>query len=269
MSRSTRKSFTDNARMVRLRHQVLVLALIAALLAPWGAKAAEPVRIHAAASMTGAFDNISKIGEEAGFAPCGCVFAASSTLARQIVAGAPADIYISANPSWMDYVVKHHRNTEPPRVFAGNTLVLITARKGFRFKFKSGIPLADALGGEWLALADPDHVPAGLYGKAGLQALGQWDAVSTRIARAANVRAALALVARDEAVAGVVYGSDASSEPRVWIADHFPPDSHPPIRYMSVLIGENASPLARAYDDFLKSPAVSVILARFGFLPTS
>jgi molybdate transport system substrate-binding protein len=255
--------------MDRNRHSFALLVLIAALLMPLPGRAAEPVRIYAAASLTGAFTDISKAGERAGFAPCACVHAASSTLARQIAAGAPADIFISANPAWMDFLVERHLNSSPPRQFTRNTLVLVSARKGFTFKFASGHTLTGALNGEWLALADPDHVPAGIYAKAGLKSLGQWDAISDRIARAANVRAALALVTRNEAIAGVVYGSDAAGEPRVWIADSFPPDSHPPIRYMAALIGKSPSPDARAYDAFLASPEVRAILGRFGFQPMS
>jgi molybdate transport system substrate-binding protein len=255
--------------MVLNRHSLALLALIAMLLGPLAGRAAEPVRVYAAASLTGAFIDISKASQKAGFAPCACVHAASSTLARQIAAGAPADIFISANPAWMDYLVERHLNAAPPREFTRNTLVLISARKGFTFKFANGQTLKNALNGEWLALADPDHVPAGIYAKAGLKALGQWDAISGRIARAANVRAALALVTRNEAIAGVVYGSDAAGEPRVWIAGRFPPDSHPPIRYMAALVGKSPSPDARAYDAFLASAEVRAILARFGFRPIS
>lgn len=226
---------------------------------------AEPIKLYAAASLSGAFDDISDTGVAKGLPACACVHAASSTLARQIAAGAPADIYISANPAWMDYLVERQLTAEPPRLFAGNTLVLISARKTFRFSFSGGRPLANALGNEWLALADPDHVPAGLYAKAGLKALGHWQGVRRRIARAANVRAALALVTRKEAIAGVVYGSDAASEPRVRIADVFPPGSYPEIRYMAALIGKTASPAAKAYFRFLTTAPVGAILTRHGF----
>ncbi|MEK9752935.1 MAG: molybdate ABC transporter substrate-binding protein [Rhodospirillaceae bacterium] len=248
---------------------VAKLLLFAALFVGPGVRAAEPVRVYAAASLTGAFVEISKASADAGLGPCACVHAASSTLARQIVAGAPAEIFVSANSAWMDFVVAKELNAGPPRLFTGNSLVLVTARKGFQFKFASGRSLADAVGGDWLALADPDHVPAGLYAKAGLMALGHWDSVIKRIARAANVRAALALVARDEAIAGVVYGSDVAGQPRVWVVDRFPPESHPPIRYMAALIGKQTPPQARTYFDFLASPQVAAILARYGFRPMS
>ncbi len=234
-----------------------------------GAVAGERVHVYAAASLTNVFYDISKAGVVAGFQPCACVHAASSALARQIAAGAPADIYISANPGWMDFLVERGLNAGPPRLFAGNTLVLISARHDFRFRFDAGRRLADTLGDEWLALADPDHVPAGLYAKAGLETLAHWQGVRRRIARAANVRAALALVARGEAAAGVVYGSDAAAEPRVRIVDTFPADSHPKIRYMAALIGRDATPTARAYFSFLTSPPASAILARHGFRPAS
>ncbi len=253
--------------MVKTAQALLVFSLMPILSGARDVAAADAVRVYAAASLTGAFIEIAKAGVDAGFAPCSCVHAASSALARQIAAGAPADIFISANPSWMDYLAERHLNASAPRLFAGNTLVIISARKSFKFSFDGKRALADALGGEWLAVADPDHVPAGIYAKAGLQSLGHWDGVKGRLARAANVRAALALVVRGEAAAGVVYGSDAASEPRVRTVADFPAASHPEIRYMAALIGKATKSAARRYYAFLASPSVAAILTRHGFLP--
>jgi len=235
-----------------------------------GTMAAEPVRVnvYAAASLTDVLRSIDDEAKAEGMPACACVHAATSVLARQIERGAPADIFISANPQWMAYVLRKLKLRSGPRLFAGNRLVLIApAGRPLTFDFGSGRSLAKALDGGWLALADPDHVPAGIYAMRGLQNLGLWDALAERVARAQNVRAALALVTRQEARAGVVYESDAISEKRIDMVDFFPDGSHPEVRYMAAAIADAPAPHVAAYLEFLTSPAVAAILSRHGLRP--
>ena len=223
-----------------------------------------PVRIYAAASLTGVMKKISKAGLKKNLPRPTCVHAASSTLARQIDRGAPADIYISANLSWVNYIIKDKFQHAIPRAFASNKIVLITpVDRPLKFSFKNKKSLAQVIGREWVALADPDHVPAGIYAMAALRKLGHWQDVKARIARTANVRGALALVARGEARAGIVYKSDVLGEPRVRVAATFPTHSHPKIRYVALdLATTKASSL---YMDFLTSETASGILSEYGF----
>jgi len=228
------------------------------------------VKVYAAASLTQVLQAISDAGMKQGLPPCQCVHAASSTLARQIERGAPADIYISANSQWVDYLKQRGAINTQPTLFAGNQLVLIApAGSPLHFKFGKSTSLAAAINDGWLALAEPDHVPAGIYAMAGLKKLNLWTEVSSKLARAPNVRAALTLVVRKEAVAGIVYQSDAISETRVRIVDRFPRQSYPKIRYMAATVGRSPSPRATRYLEFLTSAAVAAIVSRYGFLSPS
>ena len=251
------------------RRLFLVLA-VALISVAGGTAAAEPTRvsIYAAASLTEVMRDIDEAAKALGKPACTCVHAATSVLARQIERGAPADIFISANPQWMAHVVRMLKLRNGPRLFAGNRLVLIApAGQPLTFDFGSGRSLAEALNGGWLALADPDHVPAGIYAMKGLQHLGLWEALAGRVARAQNVRAALALVIRKEARAGVVYESDAISEKRIDMVDFLPDGSHPEIRYMAAVIADAPAPHVSAYLEFLTSPAAAAILSRHGLRP--
>ena len=224
------------------------------------------IRIYAAASLTGVMEDISRIGIENGLPTCACVYAASSTLARQIAGGAPADIFISANPGWVKYLIEREDKQLEPRTFTGNRLVIVApVDRPLAFNFEKNHSLASALGGGWLALADPDHVPAGIYAASALRKLGHWRGLGRRIARAANARAALALVVRKEVRAGMVYESDAHGEPRVRIAATVPKDSHPEIRYVATNVAGTA--VSGVYLNFLTSEAVARILAGHGFQP--
>lgn len=195
-------------------------------------------------------------------------FAASPALARQVESGAPADLFLSADSAWMDYLAE--RQLLRPRsraVLAGNRLVLV-APPGSRTQLKphAGFPLAAALGKGRLAMADPDTVPAGRYGRAALVALGTWPAVSGRIARAENVRAALALVERGAAPLGLVYATDARASRRVRVVGWFPVSSHPPIHYEVAVLRRSGSRDAAAFRQFLLSRQGQAILARHGFI---
>jgi molybdate transport system substrate-binding protein len=194
--------------------------------------------------------------------------AASSTLAKQIEAGAPADVYFSADLQWMDYL--EQRGLLRPgsrRDLVGNALVLIApAASPLRARIAPGFDLAKLLGGGRLAVADPDSVPAGIYGREALQKLGVWSSVVSRLVRAENVRAALEYFARGDAPLGIVYRTDALAEKRVRIVGVFPANSHPPIVYPVALM-RGASEAAARYLAFLGSADARTTFRKWGFEP--
>jgi molybdate transport system substrate-binding protein len=193
-------------------------------------------------------------------------YAASSTLAKQIEAGARAEVFVSADGEWMDYLAQRGLlRAGTRRDLLGNALVLIApADSAVQLKIAPGFALAAALGGGRLAMADPDSVPAGLYGKAALTRLGVWDAVAAQLAPAESVRAALAYVTRGETPLGIVYRTDAEAQKRVRVVGVFPADSHPPIRY-PVALTTSAGPDATQYLAFLSGSEARAIFARHGF----
>ncbi|HEX7873447.1 MAG TPA: molybdate ABC transporter substrate-binding protein [Sphingobium sp.] len=194
-------------------------------------------------------------------------FAGSSALARQIGAGAPADIFISADEPWMDDVAAKGLVRPGTRVsFLANRLVLVApAASTARITIRRGFPLAKALGTGRLAMADPDAVPAGKYGKAALTNLGVWSQVESKVARAENVRAALALVERGETPFGIVYATDALASKGVRVVATFPAASHPPITYPIALLKSATSRDAEPFRRFLISREGKAIFARYGF----
>jgi len=195
-------------------------------------------------------------------------YGASSALARQIESGAPADIFISADLDWMDYLAQ--RNLIKPATrsnFLGNTLVLVAPTDSkVTLTITRNFPLAQALGGGRLAMADPASVPAGKYGKAALEALGVWPSVDAKIAPAPDVRATLVLVARGEAPLGIVYQTDAAAEKAVKTVATFPADTHPPIVYPMALTASSSHPDALAYVAFLKSDTAKPAFEKQGFV---
>jgi len=196
-------------------------------------------------------------------------FAASSALARQILAGAPADLFISADQPWMDAVAAKdlvRRGSAQPLL--GNQLVLIApAASPVRLRIAPGFALARALGDGRLAMADPDSVPAGRYGKAALVKLGVWNGVEPKVARAENVRAALALVERGAAPLGIVYATDALASRAVRVAGRFPASSHPPIVYPAAILASARHPDADGFYRFLRSNEARAVFRRHGFTP--
>lgn len=194
-------------------------------------------------------------------------FAASSALARQIRAGAPADLFLSADEEWMTDVQKAGFVMRGTRAnLAGNRLVLVApAGKPVRLRIARAMPIARALGDGRLAMANPDSVPAGKYGQAALSALGVWPQLAGRIARGENVRAALALVERGATPLGVVYATDARASQGVVVVGTFPASSHPPIRYPLARLTTSRHRQAEGFRRFLLSPAGKAILARHGF----
>jgi len=194
-------------------------------------------------------------------------FGASSALARQIEAGAPADMFISADLDWMDYVEKRGLIQPATRKdLLGNKLVIAApADSDVKLNIKPGFDLAGALKGAHLAMADPDSVPAGKYGKAALEKLGVWTSVENSVARAENVRAALLLVSRKEAPLGIVYATDAAADPSVKIVGVFPPDTHPSIVYPIALTVQAHEPAAGRMLGFLVSAPAKAIFEKHGF----
>ncbi|MDR2857837.1 MAG: molybdate ABC transporter substrate-binding protein [Novosphingobium sp.] len=194
-------------------------------------------------------------------------FAASPALARQIEAGAPADLFISADKAWMDHVANRRLlRAGTYSSFLGNSLVLIApAASGIRLAIGPRFALARALGNGRLAMADPDAVPAGRYGQEALTSLGVWPSVRGRIARAENVRAALALVGRNEAPLGIVYATDAGADRSVRVVGTFPAGSHAPIVYPVAVLAASRHRDAEGFRRYLISAEGQAVFRRFGF----
>jgi molybdate transport system substrate-binding protein len=191
-------------------------------------------------------------------------------LAKQIEQGAPAQLFVSADLDWMDYLAQRQPIIEGTRRnLLGNRLVLVTGRDSPQGEVAigQGFDLAALLGDGRLAVGEVRSVPAGRYAKAALEHLGAWDGVEARLAQAENVRAALALVARGEAPLGIVYTTDAFSDPTVRIIATFPADSHPPILYPAALTAECANGRAMDFLSYLASPTAKSIFERHGFTP--
>ncbi|WP_338426496.1 molybdate ABC transporter substrate-binding protein [Sphingopyxis kveilinensis] len=250
--------------MLRLLH--LIVALVGLLLTAATAEARGPV-VLAAASLQESLTNAANAWAAKGHPRPVLSFAASSALARQIIAGAPADLFISADASWMDAIAKAGRLRAGTRAtLLGNRLVLIApARSTGRLTPARGFPLARALGSGRLAIADPGAVPAGRYAKAALTHLGVWRSVAAKVAPAENVRAALALVERGAAPLGIVYATDARASKAVRVLGIFPAASHPPIRYPVAVLAVSRHKDAAAFRAFLLSRQGRAIFARYGF----
>jgi molybdate transport system substrate-binding protein len=228
---------------------------------------AQKLFVFAAASLKDALDEANAIYQREKGQDTATSYAASSTLAKQIEAAAPADVFISADLDWMDYLAK--RNLIKPETRAnllGNRLVLIApVNSGGKLSIAPNFPLAQALGDGRLAIADPNGVPAGRYGKAALESLGVWSSVADRLAPAENVRATMALVSRGEAPLGIVYQTDANSDKGVQIVGTFPENTHPPIIYPIAVVTTSTNPGASGYVAFLKSSAARPIFEKHGF----
>ena len=196
-----------------------------------------------------------------------CSFAGSSILARQIGAGAKVDVFVSANPQWMDYLQEKGALVPGSRLdLLANRLVLIAPQgKAPAVEFDPGFDIAGAFAGR-LAIGDPDHVPAGIYGKQALEHFGWFEPLGRRLATAMNVRAALRLVELGSASLGVVYETDAAASQRVDLVGVFPAESHPPILYPVAFCREPSAD-SRAFMDFLLSGEASEVFARHGFTP--
>jgi len=252
-----------------LRRLVLAAAAATALVLAPAARAEDALTVFAAASLTDAMRALGQEWQARGNPAPRLSFAASSALARQIEQGAPADLFMSADEAWMNYVQERNLIVDATRVSPiGNALVLITpAGANTRVTLARDTDLAALLGpGGRIATGDPAHVPVGRYAQAALEWMGQWQAIAPRLARADNVRSALLLVERGEAPLGIVYSTDAAASPAVRVAGTFPADSHTPITYPFAVTrraGNNAQ--ARGFLAFLTSPEARPTWQRFGF----
>ena len=225
------------------------------------------VVVFAAASLKNALDAINAQWQKETGKKAAISYGASSALAKQIEQAAPAQMFISADLDWMDYVAQ--RNLIKPETrsnLLGNRIVLIAHKdKAQPIDIKPGFDLAKALGDGRLSMANVDSVPAGKYGKAALEKLGVWASVSNKIAQAENVRAALLLVSRGEAPLGIVYQTDAAADPNVKIIGTFPEDSHPPIIYPIALTASANNPDAASFLDYIKSAKAKPLFEAQGF----
>lgn len=250
---------------MRFIPRLLMLAGLLAISA--GLRAEEPVRIFAAASLTSALNEISAQWQRQGHPAPSLAFGASSTLAKQIEAGAPADLFASADLSWMDYLDDRRRIDSTTRVnLLGNELALIVP-KGRRFavKMNADFKIADAFKGK-LCTGEPGIVPVGIYAKQSLEALGWWTQLSGRIVGTDDVRTALAFVERGECPAGIVYATDAAISSKVEILDRFPSDTHKPIIYPFAIV-KGARPETRSFLEYLQTSQDSAtVFNRQGFL---
>lgn len=250
-----------------------VLIGLAAMLigGPGPVHASDRVTVFAASSLTDVLGAIETAFEADTGADLRLSFAASSVLAHQIERGAPADVYISANTEWVDYLVE--RGLASPAhttALARNTLMLI-APKSAQARDHAGLAEFDFaawIGSEdRLAIADPDHVPAGRYARQALKSLERWEAISDRLAIANNVRAALILVERGEAPLGIVYRTDAIASDAVIQLAALPPRTHDPILYKAARLGDAPSLPVRTFWTYLQGPRAAAIFKQFGFAP--
>lgn len=241
-----------------------IAAVVAASLMASAAQAA-PVTVFAAASLKNALDEVgaqyAKSGGDARFS-----YAASSAIARQIEQGAPADIYVSADSDWMNYLADRKLIVASTRkdLLTNHLALIAPADSKVALKIGKGMPLAKALGDGRLAVAGPD-VPAGKYAKASLSALGVWNSVSGKLAQAENVRMALQYVARGESPLGIVYDTDAKVEPKVRIVGLFPEGTHPKIVYPVALVAASKNPDAAKFLAYLSGPQAGAVFRKYGF----
>jgi molybdate transport system substrate-binding protein len=223
--------------------------------------------VFAAASLKDALDAINAAWSKESGKSAVISYAGSSMLAKQIVEGAPADVFISADLDWMDYLAE--RNLIKPGTrfnLLGNTLVLIAPKdSSLEAKIVPDFPLSALIGDGKLAMANTESVPAGKYGKAALTKLGIWDSVKDKIAQAENVRAALLLVSRGEAPLGIVYATDANADPNVKVLGTFPADTHKPIIYPAAVLARSRSADAQAFVTFLKTDKANKLFQDQGF----
>jgi molybdate transport system substrate-binding protein len=256
--------------MQKLRGVFAIGAIAAAVfvtMAPAQAQT-QDILVFGAASLKNALDDANARYQRKTGDKIVVSYGASSTLAKQLENGAPADIFISADLDWMDYVAQRKLIKPETRAnFLGNKLVLIApADSKVSLTIGPNFPLAQALGGGRLAMADPAFVPAGKYGKASLEALGVWNSVSDKIAPTQDVRTALAYVSRGEAPLGIVYQTDAAADKGVKIVGAFPDATHPPITYPMAVTAVSNNPGVGAYISFLKSSEARSAFENQGFV---
>ena len=252
--------------MVMRRLGLTVLAMLATITAAH-AQARREVTVFAAASLTNAMQDVADAHARATGVKVKLSFAASSTLARQIEAGAGAQLFVSADEQWMDYLARRDL-IEPAtrRVLLGNRLALVVpADRPLRVEIGADGGWLAGLPAGRIATGDPAHVPVGRYAEQALKRLGAWGVVAPRLARADNVRNALVLVERGEAAAGIVYATDAAASSKVAVAALFPEGTHDPVSYPVALLKGHGQGDARALYEFLDGPAARTAFVKHGF----
>ncbi|KAB8314244.1 molybdate ABC transporter substrate-binding protein [Tolypothrix campylonemoides VB511288] len=252
--------------LLRVAAGLFALAACAAAAAPRA-----PLTVFAAASLKESLDAAAAAYERETGTPVRVSYAASSALARQIEQRAPADVFVSADLEWMDWLQRRALvDATTRRDLLGNTLVLVApaASRTRPVTLSRGVDLSRVLGPDGrLALALTASVPAGKYARAALESLGAWSAVQPRVVEGENVRAALLLVARGEAALGAVYATDARAEPRVRVVATFPAGSHPPIVYPAARVAASTHPDAAAFVRWLRGPTARALFVARGFRP--
>ena len=251
----------------KVRRTVLIAAMLAsALPCPWREARAADVLVFAAASTTAAMRDITAEFSRRNAVRVVPSFAASSTLAKQIRHGAPADVFLSANPQWMDYLAREGAIVAASRVdLLANRLVMVAPLDSrLEVHFTPGIKLAETLRGR-LAVGDPAHVPAGIYARAALEHFHLWRELAPLLVRTQDARFAVAVVERGEVAAAIVYASDARMSKKVRTVARFPENAHPPITYPAALVAGRERPLVRSFFEYLTSREAGAIFASHGF----
>lgn len=242
-----------------------LLALLACVFC--GSLQAADLTVFGAASLTNAFDEVGALYEKETGRKLQLSYASSSTLAKQIEAGAPATMFASADEDWMDYLAKKNLIAPDSRkTFLGNRLVVVVPLERKQdIALVPGVDFARFLGGGRWVTGDPAHVPAGKYAQAALTKLGAWPAAQPKLVSADSVRAALALVERGEVAAGIVYATDAAISKKVRVAGVFPENSHPPVTYPIALLAGHSDADARALIAFFTGPDAARVYKKHGF----
>ena len=246
----------------------IILAIAFTLLMSTTSFAADKLNVFAAASLKNALDAVSASWKADTAKEITLIYAASNALAKQIEAGAPADVFVSADLTWMEYLTDNNLIVKGSDVqLLGNEIVLVAPKDSkIDLKIENGFKLADAIGDGKLAMANVDSVPAGKYGKAALQKLGVWTSVEDKVAQIENVRAALKLVDLGEAPLGIVYATDAKADAAVKVVGTFPADSHAPIIYPAGIVAASKNADAAEFLKYLQSDKAKAIFVAQGFV---
>lgn len=254
------------AGIMKFISKLTFIFIAASLLIIENSYAGNKVMIFAAASTTNSLEEIAQNFSKKFNIKTTISFASSSTLARQIAMGAPANLYISANPKWMKYLYKRDMIKRGTRSnLLGNRIVIIVPSKSrVKINIKKGFRFPDLSGGK-ISMGDPDHVPAGIYAKKALMNLLVWKSVASKIIRAKDVRAALVYVERGEVPFGIVYSTDAAITKKVRVAGVFPENSHPEIVYQAGIVRGKGSENTEKFYNYLKTSEASKVFTKYGF----
>lgn len=255
--------------MMKMNKYVRALALCASLPFLWAVGPASAVTVYGAVSTTNAMEELAALYKEKGLGTVTLSLGATSTQARQVERGAPADLFLSADEVWMDYLEERGKIVPETRVsIVRNTLAIITQRdRELEVEIEPGFDLAAVLGNGRLAVGDPDHTAVGIYFKEAMESLGAWESIENRLARAQSVRAGTALVERGEVPAGVSFGTEVAVTDRIRHVATFPQESHTPITYPIAVVNTGNREAAEQFIEFLRSDEAREIWERWMFVP--